>query len=130
MGLGILPRVTQFGEGGIGIQASLTPKLHSSTLPPCDCSPRTGFTYRGDKSEDTGSASLEKFTINSKRGIRLTHETESEQPQIILQSSNSLRLESSEQKSIIEKKSYGGRDFLQGGRGQSWAPKKELELPK
>ena len=62
VGLGILSKVTQFEGGRIENQISLTPKHHSTTLPFHKCSSTTGYTYRGDKSEDTHSASLEKLS--------------------------------------------------------------------
>lgn len=44
-----------------------------TTPPSYEYNPRTGYTYRGHKSEDTGSASLEELKINSRRGNRRTH---------------------------------------------------------
>lgn len=58
--LGILPKVTQFGGSGIGTQASVTLSSYTTTLPSYEWSSKTVYTYRGDRSEDSGSAFLKK----------------------------------------------------------------------
>lgn len=86
---------SQFGGSGIGTQASVTLSSYSTTLPSYEWSSRTGYTYRGDRSEDSGSAFLKKL-ITNRRETGCTH---------VKQGINNVKL-------------YSSVLFLKGGRVQ------------